>query len=218
MVPGRTYRLSGAAHGDGTNKAQIYSIYAIPTSIIWESTPSTEWQPFDIQFFIAINAAVRFHAIGGIGAISAYDDMYISEEEAMNAIVDGDCEDVGVDAWAATGCTLTKETTDPYEGLRNLRITNTAANGYAQKIVVLAIGETYRIIGRARSNGVTTPRVYSPSATPSPLIWTGTMSTEWQEIDVTFTAGANLLRFYALGAIGEYVEFDALDMRDLAGP
>lgn len=133
--------------------------------------------------------------------------------EPPNLLVDGDCEDVGVAAWEASNCTLTKTISSPYEGLRAIRIINTATHGNARQ-QVLQIGKTYRITGVGRSvDGVSEPWVYVIDASPGPIVWQGTTSTAWQPFDATFTVGGatdNRLRIYSVGSSGLIADFDDL--------
>lgn len=51
---------------------------------------------------------------------------------------------------------------------------------------------------------------YNLSATPDPTLTQSTTSTSWQPLDTTFTAGDTILRIYAVGASGNWVEIDDL--------
>ena len=126
-----------------------------------------------------------------------------------NLLVDGDMEDPGVGAWTAVAAALTKQATDPAEGLRYLRVTATSlpSAGSARQVCMVS-GNTYRITGYARGDGSgVKPRIYAGF-----WIFKGTASTAWQAFDVTFVPTDNTLRLYvyAAPANGNYTEFDGL--------
>ena len=131
-----------------------------------------------------------------------------------NLLVDGFMEDVGVAAWFASNTTLTKQTADPYQGMRYLQSVNTAgANGYAAQDVLTA-ATSYRLTGVARSlAGNAFPAVFIVG--PG-FVWTGTTSTAWQLFDVVFTnGGAARIYFYTRGAtIGWGTQWDFLHLSE----
>lgn len=121
------------------------------------------------------------------------------------AITDGDMETAGVAEWTVgNGATLTKETTDPYEGTQVLRVAyGGVANpeAYQNKLIV---GSAYRITGVARSDGTSPPYVLAGAAT----VWIGTSSTDWQKFDVVASpTSVGWLRLRNQSSAG-YVEFD----------
>lgn len=125
-------------------------------------------------------------------------------------LVDGDMEASGVSAWTSSNSILTKETTNPKEGLQVLRITRDGGLPLAYQ-GVNTVGNLYRIKGYARGDGTRAPAIAS-----SILIWSGTSSTDWQWFDVTYAAAsANLVLRTVSNAVG-YVEFDDVQCVDLA--
>lgn len=119
--------------------------------------------------------------------------------------IDGDMETAGVAAWtAAASATLTKEAGTPHGGAQCLRIAynGTASPGASQTI--LATGRTYRVTGWVRSDGVSIPRVLGGGT----VIFTGTTSTDWQAIDVSFTADGTTFKLYAVLTVAGYSEWD----------
>jgi hypothetical protein len=122
-------------------------------------------------------------------------------------LVDGDMEDGGVAAWPVTRLTptVTKETSSPYAGARVLRVASAADNGAVGQ-PVMTIGTRYRLTGRARGDGTGRPGVY---VNVTGYVFTGTSSTDWQEIDATFNAGGATLELFNLDA-GQAADFDAL--------
>jgi len=127
-------------------------------------------------------------------------------------LTDGDMEAVGTAAWGAFQSALTKELTNPYEGLQSLRVTAAVAATVPQAIqAILTVGKEYRVTGVARSDGTEVPRMRNSPQSP----FIGTNSTAWQPIDETFTAThANVsANFQHAGAVGtEYCEFDDLSI------
>jgi hypothetical protein len=122
-----------------------------------------------------------------------------------NLLTDGDMEAVGVGVWAVGNAIATKQTSDPYQGIRYVRIVKTAAaSGYIAQAVV-TVGSKYRLTGVARSySGSNVPWVYNGA-----WLWEGTTSTSWQKFDIRFTAGALTTYFYSrFGTTTGGVEFD----------
>jgi hypothetical protein len=131
------------------------------------------------------------------------------------ALVDGDMERSGVSLWTAgNSATLTKQTTSPFSGSQLLRIAyNGVANPYCyDSQAPFTIGQVYRVLGRARSDGTALPSAYHPIGTP---VWTGTNSTDWQYFDITFTATATSWSIGTTLAAAGYVEFDHVAIFEL---
>lgn len=141
-------------------------------------------------------AAERFARCCGVYAETAQD---------VNRLIDGDMEAAGVADWTASNCTLTKEMTGPYEGSQVIRALRTGSAGRFYQSGLIEAGKRYRIIGQARGDGTNYPALYYPGL---PLFWTGTTSTDWQEIDVTLTAPVNDISFYSGLNVGNYTEYD----------
>ena len=135
-------------------------------------------------------------------------------------IADGDMEAASTTSWETdtSGVTLTKETTDPYEGSKVLRLTHAgtgaayAGNQYNSTLK----GTNIRIRGRARSDGNRTPSIRFNGSTWQ-TVWTGTTSTSWQEIDFVVQANHDsdvqmVLYSAVAGSASQYVEFDGMEM------
>jgi hypothetical protein len=135
---------------------------------------------------------------------------------SSDVIIDGDCEEVGTGAWAAiSGSVLTKDTTDPYEGVQCLRIThNGVNNASAQQLNILNIGTQYKATGHARGDGSTgVPRLKDSSGQN---LWAGTNSTSWQSFNVTFIANGTHIWLYSnLSLIGDFVQWDNIIVKNL---
>lgn len=126
---------------------------------------------------------------------------------SSNAIADGMMESSDVLSWTAgSSATLTKQTTDPMQGTRYMKIArNGSANPYAFQNTLVS-GDTYTARGFARGDGTATPRLAFGSA----WIWDGTSSTDWQYFEVSGVANG-VFRIGAITNTGtEFVEFDAV--------
>lgn len=203
LTPGSIYRLTGWTRCDGAGDLRIYD----NGYELW-FCDETEWTPFDIHF-LARASYIYFYAIaGGADDYFDLDDLYLSVEPdlAPNLLADGSMEDPypGWRILSADGY-CTKITTDPYEGDRALRLTRETVHGQMTR-AALSVSTDYRLTGVARSGGVCTPRIlYAPD------VWIGTTSTEWQDIDISFTATTNALVFYSFGGgSGDYTDWDDL--------
>ena len=92
-------------------------------------------------------------------------------------LVDGDMENAGVGAWiAGQAAVLTKETVDPFEGSRNLKVTrNDLDTPFAQQ-TILTIGKYYLFPIWSRSDVFARPEVALSNNTKQ-----GTTTTAWQD-------------------------------------
>lgn len=129
-----------------------------------------------------------------------------------NRLTDGDMEDSGVTAWSTVGSpTVTKETADPAEGARNIKIERTGSTPYIYQDVLI-LNAYYNITGYARGDGTSYPRILAGGDT----VWTGTTSTSWQAFDVDFQHTddtENRLRLMTIGGgSGNYTEYDDVDL------
>lgn len=124
-------------------------------------------------------------------------------------LIDGDMEAVGTASWSSGTAVLSKQVTSPHSGKQVLRITSVAVGGFETSQAfqsILTIGNTYNIVGWARSDGTNVPRVKYNSTS-----WIGTTSTSWQQFVISFIATSTLITLYIstfnpTGA--EYAEFD----------
>ncbi len=133
-----------------------------------------------------------------------------------NILVDGDMEANNVTVWAVgNSATITKDTTSPHGGTRNLRVARNGVNApYAYQGAFTA-GKTYRITGYARSDGSATPRITDGAIVP----WTGTTSTSWQAFDFTEVAPTTVFTFGTSTSTGtQYVEFDDVTITQINIP
>lgn len=129
--------------------------------------------------------------------------------------VDWDMEESGVTNWnSLNNATLTKETSTPYEGAQNLRITATQTGSFGAAQLCVKLYNEYSITGWARSDGVIAPKLKCGTVE----LWVGTTSTSWQEINVSVLVGSSASHTEYLrligdsGSIGDYVEFDGFEI------
>lgn len=136
--------------------------------------------------------------------------------DTLIGFLDGDMEESGVTDWTVgNSATLTKDTTSPEDGTRNLRIAYNAVNNPYAKQDALLVNRSYRITGFARSNGTFIPQLRDGLST---VLWTGTTSTAWQAFDVTFIAGTTDILLYSDATGAGYVEFDTMDIVQISFP
>ena len=124
---------------------------------------------------------------------------------SANLVVDGNMAKVGVADWRTyASVTITKDTTDPYRGTQNLRLTyvdQTTPNCFQ---IILTIGKTYRITGWGRGDGTYYPKLYIAPT----FIWNGSVANVWQPFDLIVTAtSASFVFSNSLTGAG-YVEWD----------
>lgn len=143
---------------------------------------------------------------GDIAQVGTSPSVVDDPSRRANLLVDGDMESAGVADWTVGGATISKQTTDPYEGSQYMRSVNTGASDNFRQSV-MDVASEYRITGAARSlDGVGRPRIYVGT-----WEWYGTTSTEWQTFDVTFTASNTNIYFYTRdGGVGDGTEWDNL--------
>jgi len=123
--------------------------------------------------------------------------------------IDLDMEEDGTAAWGVSNALLTKETSDPYEGLQFLRSeVDTGTDAWAWQ-VILTVGVEYTIRGVARGDGTAHPEIYHNSVQQ----WQGTTSTDWQEFEFTVTGeGDGTLTLGTYGGAGQYCDFDNIEV------
>jgi hypothetical protein len=133
-----------------------------------------------------------------------------------NELTDGNMEAAGTTAWTAVSATLSKQTTNPYEGTQVIRVAETdQVSYYMRQTGLMTAGHKYWIKGVVRSDGTGTPNVITNGGT---VIYTGTTSTSWQhflfQLNNDDTAGDLTVAFGGTGT-DTYVEYDALEIFDL---
>jgi hypothetical protein len=166
----------------------------------------------DDVYRIAIQARITIN--NGSGTPEEIINYMVVATQNINQLKDGDMEASGTSDWNAFQAVLSKETTSPKEGLRNLKIVATSAAGSrfptAEQVRRLTSGDTYNVTAWARSDGTQVPYLYTGT-----IHWTGTNSTEWQLVDVEFVANdvSFKLGFAVTNPAGtEYVEWDDVNV------
>ena len=117
-------------------------------------------------------------------------------------IDDGNMEAIGTSDWE---CCLHAICSKEANGLlfnHVLRVTDNGIAPYARQVALVA-GEQYHIRGRARGDGTNYPTVWIGSH-----VWTGTTSTEWQDVDIVASATSGYFGIYCFNTNGNYCEFD----------
>jgi hypothetical protein len=157
---------------------------------------------------VKIQTSQSFSVQSSVAHIGMYETI-----RGPNLLPDGDCESPGVADWTAQDATLSKDTSDPAEGTRSLKITSIASGGVvspaAYQFISIIAGRTYRITGCAKSDGILIPRVILGGVS----VWVGSTSTSWQYFDETTVATSTLCNFWTQisGPSGtEFMLFDCL--------
>jgi len=129
----------------------------------------------------------------------------------VDVIVDGDMEAAGVGDWTVPASGTMTKAGDPYEGTQCGRVTaNVGAGAQFMYIAqsIMTIGKTYRIMGRARSDGTEVPYILDGAGT---TVWTGTNAASWQSFSFDYLSAHAQIRFafHKHDPAGtEYVEYD----------
>lgn len=211
MEVGKRYRLSGRARTDGSPGLPARVSEGLSGTILFSGTFSiTTWEWFDV-LFTATEAIIRLWAPTSSAGAVEFDD--VSIVETTEQLVDSDMEVTGVGEWTAgRAATLTKETTDPYEGTQVLRIArSTTVDPYAYQIV-FTVDKKYRITGWARSDGSAVPNIGAGGT----VLWAGTTDMGWQWFDVIWSGASPTFVLLANTNTGtEWVEFDSITVREV---
>lgn len=119
---------------------------------------------------------------------------------------DGDMELADTTYWSAgNSATLTKNTSSPHGGTYSLKVARSTVNNPYAYQTSLEVGRSYTLAGYAVGDGTALPTIYSGTT----AVFTGTTSTSWQTVNVTFTADSTELRFEATTTSGTtFAKFD----------
>lgn len=211
IVVGQIYRVTGYARSDGTGLPRI----AVNGDYRWTGTTSTAWQPFDFTYVATDTVFYLYNFISSSSYVE-FDSIVVSPDNYIRPgemLQDANMEASGTGSWLASGtATLTKQTSSPQGGTQLLRNTQGASASDATQ-TILATGKTYRVTGYSRSDGSAVPRLRN---TTYGNYWTGTTSTSWQAIDITFVASGPDLRFSTLGSSGQYTEWDTFSVTEVS--
>lgn len=218
LTVGDLYWFNGRGRGDGTYVPRV-TVLGAPE---WTGTSSTAWQEFDFLYVADGTNFVLNTDASGAGYVE-FDECSVRQvlsydflTHGSELLTDGDQEAVGVAAWTAgNAATLTKQTTNPYEGSQVLRVAYSAVNNPYASQSVMAPGTIYRVQGVMRSDGTGIPTVLDGATT----LWTGvSTSTDWQAFDVAFEAANADIRFQCTIAGAGYCEVDAVSVKAITLP
>lgn len=210
VTVGQTYRARGRFRGDGVSFARLVN----GATTLIASTTSNSWQDFDVTFVAGFTTMYLYGYVAGVG-YAEFDDISINQ---LAPLVDGDMETAGVGAWSVgNGATLTKSSQFPRSGSQCLRIEE---NGTPIPFAFQTILDThsgandfpYRLKGWARSvDGLNVPLIMYGSL----VIWTGTLSTNWQYFETVRLAPGTDLKL--MGSGNAIVEFDDIEISPVLG-
>ncbi len=219
FTPGKTYRVTGWARGDGTY-APFMQDGAV--SLQWVGTNSTSWQYFDVTgtaghaWFQLLSTATGagFAEFDDI-MVTLYTPPIVNMEATVANFDDGDMEKAGVADWTAGGgATVSKETTNPHGGSRVLRVRGAQYSLVMQNIFTPG-NIIYRVTGWVRGDGGTGQATVGGLSTA----FYGTTSTDWQYFDITDTASdANILLYQYGNGGNDYAEFDDVFITEYTPP
>jgi len=216
---GKTYRMTGWARGDGTSVPEVRT----NTGTLWSGTTSTEWQQIDTVFVYAGNGNFQLGSSNfQSSSYVEFDDIFLTEYtgDMTNAnqqlLTDGDMEKSGTGDWTIrNSATVTKESGAAKNGDWIMRIAYGGSNNPNVTQPILTVGTAYRIMGWARSDGVSPPLVKNHAGT---IIWTGTTDTDWQYVNFVYTEqyGENF-RFGSNHTGAGYTEWDDILVTEYTG-
>jgi hypothetical protein len=131
---------------------------------------------------------------------------------ATKKLKDGDMEEDNTIYWSAgRNALITKNTTAPKEGVRDLRVGYNGINEPYAYQICFQVGKSYTISGWFRGSGISA----APSLRDSggQIIFSGTSSPSWVYNSATFTATGSALWFYSTSTSGsDYVYFDDFEL------
>jgi len=168
------------------------------------------------KVLIALLVIAAVYAVGAVVLAVANgqaEGKVVSEQKQL--LVDGDMEASGVGSWDQYHATASKVAGAAIDGTQILHIAyagNAVGSAYQGGFTV---GKTYRMTGWARGDGTSVPEVRTNTGT----LWSGTTSTEWQQIDTVFVYAGN--GNFQLGSSNfqssSYVEFDDIFLTEYTG-
>jgi hypothetical protein len=200
LTNGEKYRVTGYYRCDGTHKAQVQHGINLITE-----TLNTSWTYFDEVFTSASSYLALFCNTSVSGGWAEFDDIkVIPLGFVMNWVSYNDA-------------TITKEFSDPYEGIQNLKVAyNGTANPIAYQDKVFITNKQYRIRGYFRGDGSSAyAQILWGNQGSGTLITQSTTSNTWQYFDKTFTpttSGHNELQLKVPISASGYAEFDLIQV------
>lgn len=145
--------------------------------------------------------------VGAYRVVSAPTIGYGHEDELL---ADADVEAAGVADWTAVNSVLTKETVDPYQGVRSMTITHDGGAGtyFMARQPLLPTGEYYIAAVQVRSDGLRAPILRNHDTD----VRTGDLTTSWNRLTALFYSMDVDVCAGAVGNSGQ-VEVDDLHVR-----
>jgi hypothetical protein len=187
LVVGRRYKLTGKARGDGIAAPRISA-----SGTVWDGTTSAIWQDIDIEF-IPTSTGLRLYAITTASSHVEFDNLTLKDLGFVKSWLPGN------------DAVLVKNVLEDNTQSLKIEYDGTSAPYAYQDALVNGI--EYRVVGRARSDGVKKPSMKAGST-----IWTGIVSTSWQYFDITFTSTSTIFELNSDATSSGYVEFDNITM------
>lgn len=198
LTIGQTYRIQGYARGDGTVAPNASNNAG---TSIWQGTSSTSWQAIDATWIADATSFWLRCPLLAANRWVEFDDITITN--------------VSAPAYTALQAIASKVagTRTGGTGSKVLRIQFDGTNSYGLVLQQpLTTGHVYRLRGWARGDGTAYPLVAKEGA----AVFTGSTSTAWQEIDVTFTSTGTIIYIEGIGLTGgHYVEYDDITIERL---
>jgi len=196
LTSGKSYRITGWARSDGTEAPKIW---VGSGSLIWTGGTTGTWEQFNLTFLSGgtdVDLGFTCSGPGGSEYVE-FDDIEVLEQNG---------------SWLSSK-KISRESSDIAGSTYCLRLHNTYATAYQN---VLTIGKSYKVSGKARSSG--TGNEYPLITHDGSTMWTGTISSSWQDISFTFIATATdfTLATFA-NAAGEYSEYDNITVIEQNG-
>jgi hypothetical protein len=232
LVPGRRYKVTAWARGDGTalpvihtNTSGYVNLARFGNADTPDLTKSTTWQYFSATF-------VADDARGlGWGNWTVVDGTWVEFDDATveqisnypNLLVDGDMDvgpkvtgDVSTGNWTnalRVGTpTVSKQTVSDGRAGSSARVMRIARNGTNDPSIgcpILTTSVRYLVTGWGRGDGSAVPKVLLGTT----VVWTGTSSTSWQYFEAYVYAQSTAFVLQAITSTGtQYVEFDDLSV------
>lgn len=214
LTIGTTYRVTGYARGDGTSIPTMGTVVANK----FTGTNSTAWQPFDVVFVAdGTNLFLTATNITVDGQYAEFDDVTVSLDNYIRPgelLTDGDMEASGTTNWTVlNNATVTKDNSAPHGGTSALKIAGDGVSTAGVSQAAFAIGKTYHVTGWAKGDGTATPRLQDGSTS----FFSGTTSTTWQQIDVTFVPTTVNFRIGStnVNSAGNFTEWDDMSLTEV---
>lgn len=201
--------VQATARVNGVRLARLGPVLRVPDlrNTSWDEHAQVDFRVrhvlTDIQDIAAIEAVKLMLEISPAGDIAVFPEL----------LADGDMELAGTVDWLPMfSPVLTKETLDPFEGLRSLRVTRDGVNNPAAVQNVLTAGKLYRTTGWAKTDGNAGYRIFLGTGT---LDFDAPPTVGWTRFDFTGVADNVSFALQAVTSTGtEWAEFDLVSVKE----